>query len=264
MAGPCAAIFSGYLKIEKESLYTFFVVSDDGAKLYLDGELVVDNDGIHGMSENWGQLDLKPGLHHLWLSYFNAGGAMGLNLFQKMRGESREPFAASSLFHAPAASQAHTLPAKAGSTGAHSQPASTARLLRLDTSRGGDWKRDLGKSGHVLFNQQGPGKHAQRLPDFIHRCDSTGEHHVYPQGEDPRGLEDPGAGKSRLCAVEYSATEVVVHIGARNRTRHQLSLYCLDVDKLGRRQRVTLQAGERILHEQDLDDLSAPSRPWSW
>ncbi|HYF50198.1 MAG TPA: PA14 domain-containing protein [Planctomycetota bacterium] len=86
LQGPCAAVFSGFVKIEKEDLYTFFIESDDGSRLYINGELVADNDGVHGMTEIWGQIDLRPGLHRIWVEYFNAGGGMGLNVSIKPKG----------------------------------------------------------------------------------------------------------------------------------------------------------------------------------
>lgn len=102
MAGACSAVFSGYLKIDKQDLYTFFLVSDDGSKLYIDGDLLIDNDGFHGMTELWGQLDLSPGLHRIWMCYFNAGGPMGLQLHYKPKGDDRKAIPPEMVFHNPA------------------------------------------------------------------------------------------------------------------------------------------------------------------
>jgi len=101
LQGPCAAVFSGFVKIDQEGLYTFFLESDDGSRLYVDGELVVDNDGPHGMTEIWGQLDLRPGLHRIWVEYYNAGGAMGLNVQIKPKGGDKRPLGPD-LFYNPA------------------------------------------------------------------------------------------------------------------------------------------------------------------
>ena len=43
--------FTGKIKIPKDGSYRFFLVSDDGSKLYIDGKEVVDHDGIHPMIE---------------------------------------------------------------------------------------------------------------------------------------------------------------------------------------------------------------------
>jgi len=100
-AGPCAALFSGYLKVEKEGLYTFFLGSDDGAALYINGEEVIDNGGTHGFTEIWGQLELKPGYHRIWVKYFNAGAAMGLVLSHKPKNERMTAVPPEMLFHDP-------------------------------------------------------------------------------------------------------------------------------------------------------------------
>lgn len=43
-----AGVWSGVFFIEQEGEYTFFSKSDDGSHVWVDGEMVVDNDGLHG------------------------------------------------------------------------------------------------------------------------------------------------------------------------------------------------------------------------
>src|SRR5205085_2412141 len=43
--------FSGAINAPKDGSYTFWTSSDDGSRLYVDGKLVVNNDGLHGMEE---------------------------------------------------------------------------------------------------------------------------------------------------------------------------------------------------------------------
>jgi hypothetical protein len=101
LAGGCAAIFSGLIKIDKNMLYTFFVDCDDGAVLYIDGELVVDNDGPHPYQGMWGQAELTAGLHRFWLVYYNVNGPMGLNVWIKPKGGDRNLIAPTQLFYEP-------------------------------------------------------------------------------------------------------------------------------------------------------------------
>ncbi len=54
--------------------HTFYLSSDDGSQLYVDGGLVVNHDGLHGESEKSGVLTLQGGYHDLQLLYFNGGG----------------------------------------------------------------------------------------------------------------------------------------------------------------------------------------------
>ena len=69
--------FTGTLTIPKDGAYTFGTESDDGSRLYIDGKLVVNNDGLHGMEEKSGKATLKAGPHALIATYFNNGGGEG-------------------------------------------------------------------------------------------------------------------------------------------------------------------------------------------
>ena len=60
----------GRLKIETDGSYTFSLNSDDGSKLYIDGNLVVDNDGLHGMFARQGSVVLTAGDHNIEVQYF--------------------------------------------------------------------------------------------------------------------------------------------------------------------------------------------------
>lgn len=64
-------VFSGYISVPLDGVYTFFVASDDGSFLIVDGTKIVDNDGQHGMKEARGQIGLAAGLHAIELPYFD-------------------------------------------------------------------------------------------------------------------------------------------------------------------------------------------------
>ena len=65
-------VFRGYFNVANDDIYRFYVNSDDGSRLYVDGDLVVDNDGVHTVTEASGFLPLKAGLHAFRVEYFNA------------------------------------------------------------------------------------------------------------------------------------------------------------------------------------------------
>jgi hypothetical protein len=62
--------YSGRFWAEKPGDYDFSLTSDDGSNLYIDGELVVDNDGIHQTRERSGTVRLSRGVHDIRVSYF--------------------------------------------------------------------------------------------------------------------------------------------------------------------------------------------------
>ena len=72
--------FSTTIQVEKEERFTFYANSDDGSKLWVDNELVVDNDGDHGVIEKNGSISLKPGTYPLQVVWFNGGGSGWLNV----------------------------------------------------------------------------------------------------------------------------------------------------------------------------------------
>ena len=91
--------FTGYIKINKDGIYTFFTDSDDGSKLYIDDEEIVNNDGDHGNVEKNGKAALKKGFHKIKVIYFDSGGSNSLKVSMQPEGGKKEMIPASILFH---------------------------------------------------------------------------------------------------------------------------------------------------------------------
>lgn len=93
--------WTGKIKIPKDGVYTFYLESDDGSRLVIDGKTVVDNGGLHEMQEMQGKVELKAGEHDLRIDYFeneNDGGA-GCVLSWKTQGLTKEVVPASAFLH---------------------------------------------------------------------------------------------------------------------------------------------------------------------
>jgi hypothetical protein len=73
-------VFEGMLHIENEGRYSFTTKSDDGSKLYINDEQIVDNDGDHGVQEREGSVNLESGKAKIRVEYFNGGGGFFLNV----------------------------------------------------------------------------------------------------------------------------------------------------------------------------------------
>ena len=91
--------FSGYIKIEKDGIYSFFLESDDGSKLFIDNEEVIDNGGYHGTVEKGGKAALRKGFHKIRVMYFDAGGGNSLKVSIQTNGEVKKEIPASLLYH---------------------------------------------------------------------------------------------------------------------------------------------------------------------
>jgi len=66
--------YRGFVRVPREGVYRFFTTSDDGSRLYIGEELVVDNDGLHGAAEAVGVVALAAGLHPLTVGFFERSG----------------------------------------------------------------------------------------------------------------------------------------------------------------------------------------------
>lgn len=65
----------GYIKIPSGSNFVFRLMSDDGSRLLIDGQEIINHDGLHGADAKDGEVALAEGYHPFRLEYFeNAGG----------------------------------------------------------------------------------------------------------------------------------------------------------------------------------------------
>ena len=63
-------VFHTMIRIDETAPYRFTLTSDDGSKLYIDEQLVVDNDGSHSVRDRSGFVRLEKGFHRVRLEYF--------------------------------------------------------------------------------------------------------------------------------------------------------------------------------------------------
>ena len=74
--------YQGPIYVPVAGAYTFRLASDDGSKLYIDGVVVVDLDGVHGWDGMDGTVKLTQGDHGFRLSYFQGPATqLGLTLW---------------------------------------------------------------------------------------------------------------------------------------------------------------------------------------
>jgi alpha-L-fucosidase len=91
--------FTGFLDVPATELYRFALRSDDGSKLWLDGQLAIDNDGAHGSVEKTCALALGKGLHPIEVVWWNATGGADLALKWALPGGKFEEVPPSALRH---------------------------------------------------------------------------------------------------------------------------------------------------------------------
>ncbi len=91
--------YTGFVQVPRDGVYRFFTVSDDGSCLYIDGQLVVDNDGLHGALERSGAVALAAGFHSIAVTFFERTGGDLLEVFWAGPGISKQSIPAEALFH---------------------------------------------------------------------------------------------------------------------------------------------------------------------
>ncbi len=82
-------IFTGYIDIPEDGIWSFSLTSDDGAILEIDGALVVNNDGSHSAITTMGRIPLLKGMHAYRLVYLEDYEGQALAWGWKAEGEER-------------------------------------------------------------------------------------------------------------------------------------------------------------------------------
>ena len=76
-----AILYTGYLDVPTTDIYQFEILCDDGAKLLIDGQTVITNDGLKDTALNkTGNIALAAGKHALRLEYFHKDGTETLQV----------------------------------------------------------------------------------------------------------------------------------------------------------------------------------------
>ena len=75
-----AILAEGYIKIPTSSNFVFRLLSDDGSRLIIDGQEIINHDGLHGADAKDGEIALAEGYHPFRLEYFENGGGQAIIL----------------------------------------------------------------------------------------------------------------------------------------------------------------------------------------
>jgi len=79
-SGQFGFVFTGYFKAGEEGLYHFHLTSDDGSKMLLNGETLIDNDGLHTAQTVTEPVALRKGYYEVKILFSEGGGGYTLNL----------------------------------------------------------------------------------------------------------------------------------------------------------------------------------------
>ncbi len=89
--------FTGCVDVPANGEYAFYVTSDDGTQLFVNGELVVNNDGQHAARERRGDVTLRAGTHAIELTFFEHLGKEVLDMQWSGPGVEKQPIPSDAL-----------------------------------------------------------------------------------------------------------------------------------------------------------------------
>lgn len=93
-------VLEGFIRIDKDDIYMFYLSSDDGSRLLMGRDEVINHDGLHGNDEKQGGVALKKGYHPIRIEFIQATGGIDLKLQYSSSTMKKQAVPASVLFHA--------------------------------------------------------------------------------------------------------------------------------------------------------------------
>lgn len=94
-----AVVLEGYIEIPETGAKTLYLSADDGAKLYLNDALLIDQSGDHAAVKKMGQVLLAAGKHKIRIEYFERSGSQFLQAGWWEDKVGAVPFTPFQLFH---------------------------------------------------------------------------------------------------------------------------------------------------------------------
>ena len=82
--------WSGWLRTDRDGQYSFTTLTDDGSTLEIDGQVVVDNGGVHPATRRTATIAMTPGMHQIRLRFLQATGVYEFRASWTPPGETSE------------------------------------------------------------------------------------------------------------------------------------------------------------------------------
>jgi alpha-L-fucosidase len=91
--------YTGFIDVPADEVYVFGLTSDDGSLLFVDGKLVVNNDGAHSSTLKVGSAALAKGKHSIIIDWYNLTGGAELGLKWGVAGQTPKELKAEDVWH---------------------------------------------------------------------------------------------------------------------------------------------------------------------
>ncbi len=87
--GEFSERWTGYVSVPTSGSWTFTTKSNDGVRVWVDGQQIIDNWSLHAVTEDSASITLPAGWHSLRVEHFQSGGQMAMQLFFDGPGQSK-------------------------------------------------------------------------------------------------------------------------------------------------------------------------------
>ncbi|MCW5937618.1 MAG: chitobiase/beta-hexosaminidase C-terminal domain-containing protein [Fimbriimonadaceae bacterium] len=94
-------VYEAFLDVDETAVYSFWLGSSEGSRLFIEGQMVIDNDGTSGHARKQGFAPLAKGLHSVRLEWFNRSGTPVLDLRMGLPGKDGQPIPQNKLMRTP-------------------------------------------------------------------------------------------------------------------------------------------------------------------
>lgn len=91
--------YEGFLKVPSTAIYTIYSRTDDGCRITIDGEVIHEADGRHGMEVYNETIGLKAGYHTIKIEYNEIDGGEGMDIQIEGGGITKQVMGKGMLFH---------------------------------------------------------------------------------------------------------------------------------------------------------------------
>jgi hypothetical protein len=80
--------WTGFVKTDQSGKHEFYTISDDGVRLWIDDQKLIDDWSIHGSTIDKGEINLNPGFHRVVIEYYQGAGDSVMKLQWKRPSDS--------------------------------------------------------------------------------------------------------------------------------------------------------------------------------
>jgi cytochrome c553 len=189
--------FVGYIDVPSSDAgtHTFYTTSDDGSRLVIDGQEIVNNDGVHAPEEASGTVDLSAGWHTITVEFFEQDGGEELTVRWETPTLSKQVIPDNRLFQSAAAGTSQEITLTPGWNLISSRIAPSDDNINTVFS-------DVESALVVVQNQQGDRYDPAAATNSLETWDSSQGYRVYMSGDQTLRVEGGALSATTLDLTE--------------------------------------------------------------